>query len=108
MVGGATFATLAKELVLSNLLLSSALTPQIVTDPSLTLGATRTISLKAVKQRKVVVNYYPSLLETLKFKYARFIAFALIAFAVFGGTYRMYVREGLLDCQAKTEQIRVE
>jgi hypothetical protein len=65
-------------------------------------GATRSLILSYTKKSSVVVSYYPSLLETLKFSYATYLAFAIISYFVFATLYRSYVQAGLLDCQAYT------
>lgn len=92
LVGGQTFSTLANELILENLVLDSSFTSQLITDQSVTQGSTRSITLEAAKDSKVVVNYYPSILETFKFKYSRYVAFFLIALAVFGGLFKMFIK----------------
>ena len=67
---------------------------------------TRTITLNFVKQQSILVKYYPSLLETLKFKYSTYLAFAIIFYYIFHSLFSLYLKEGLLDCQVATERLR--
>jgi hypothetical protein len=58
------------------------------------------------KVKKTFVSYYPSILETLKFKYSAYLAIAIIAYYIFSSIFKLFIKEGMLESQTITEKIK--
>ena len=84
-------------------MLEPLLNSEVFTATAITTS--RTIKMEYAKIESVLVNYYPSILENLKFKYATYLAFAIISYYVFFYLYKAYIKEGLIDCQSYPERV---
>ncbi len=75
---------------------------EIVTQSAISQqSATRQFKLKLIKDTKVNIPYYPSVLETLKFAFSRWLAFVIIAYFVFYQLLGMLCKDGALVVKVK-------
>ena len=67
------------------------------------LQADRTVTIELLKDREQILAYYPSLLETLKFKFSRYIGFVMVAYLVFRGFMVILIKNEALECSVEDE-----
>lgn len=74
--------------------------------PSDTNPTTRSIKTYLNKRTIMLVDYYPSILETCKFNWARYLAFAIIFYYLLSTLLKLLLKEGLLDSQTIVEKVK--
>ena len=56
-----------------------------------------------MKDRNIILPYYPSLLETLKFKFSQYIGFVMVAYLVFRTLLVVFIRNEAIECAVVDE-----
>ena len=99
-----TYADLLSYALTNTDTLVSHLTSNIITSSS--NSNPRTIMISLNKRTLMLVEYYPSVLETFKFKWSRFLAFAIVFYYLLSTLQKVLLKEGLLDSQSVVEKVK--
>ena len=69
-------------------------------------SATRQFKINLIKDTKVNIPYCPSVLETLKFSFSKWLAFVIIAYFVFYKLMEKLAKDGALLTKVKDEIVK--
>ena len=101
---GSDFSSLTAFAFTNGDVLQPALSKQVVT--STTNSASRQVSVVLNKDTRMVVEYYPSIFETCKFKWSRYLAFAIIFYYILSTLFKLFMKEGMLDSQTTIDKVK--